>query len=451
MSVDLSILIPSTHTRWDTFGWSIQEQVWAQYNALPPEDQARVEILMLTDNKRIVLGDKRNLMVSAAQGRYVQFVDDDDRLHSRMLERVLAATGSGADVVTFLAAVSINGGPSKTCRYSIRFAEDRNTAERYERLPNHICAVKRELAQQVPFPSVLCGEDSDYAKKLAPLLNSEHHIPEVLYFYDFDDSTTETQPRRRRMAQAARRRVRREVSSGALVDVVVMSNSRNAKLQRMTQETIDTCIDGAGMMPVNVIVMEQWPGVEYANAVTVQAPKDFNYNGFANIGAELGSAPWIMVANNDLRFYAGWLEGLLAAGGDVVSPRCPRDRRQLDLRGNESGFVVGRHLSGWCFMLRRDLFDRLGGLNEEFPFWCADDVFIEQCRDVGVTPMVVADALVEHLRSVTLNAPESKQIYGDLTWANIRRFAEKYGSHPLENHPAYRRWLEKQSVVRAAV
>lgn len=446
--IDLSVLICSTDTRWDTFGWDIQEQVWGQYNSLSPEDQARVEVIIVTDNKRIVLGDKRNLMVAAAQGRYVQFIDDDDLLHPRMLEKVLAATDSDADVVTFLADVTINGGPSKVCRYSIKFDEDRNTSTRYERLPNHICAVKRELAQQVPFPSVLCGEDSDYSKRLAPLLDSEFHIPEVLYHYVFNDSTTETQVRRRR--HASRVVSRSKAGSGALVDVVIMSNSRNIKLQKMTQETIDSCIAGANMLPVNVTVMEQWPGVQYGNAETISAPKDFNYHGFANIAARRGSAPWIMVANNDLRFHSGWLEELLAAKHDVVSPRCPRDRRQADLVGNESGFVVGRHLSGWCYMLRRELFDRLGGVSEEFPFWCADDAFVEQLRRAGVEPMVVPGAVVEHLRSVTLNSPESKQVYGDLTWANIHRFVAKYGGHPLQNHPAYRRWLGKQ-IDRPAV
>jgi glycosyltransferase involved in cell wall biosynthesis len=193
--IELSILICSTHTRWRTFGRAIQEQVWEQYDALPADDQRRVEILMLTDNKQMTVGDKRNTLVGAAQGRYVAFVDDDDRIEADYLAALLAATGSGADVITFWAAVTINGGPVKLCHYGLEFDRDRNTALRYERLPNHICAVLREVALRLRFPSTSYGEDAVYARALKAFLLSEQHIPRVLYHYDYSDATTETQKR----------------------------------------------------------------------------------------------------------------------------------------------------------------------------------------------------------------------------------------------------------------
>jgi len=53
--------------------------------------------------------------------------------------------------------------------------------------------VKRELALQVPFKEINFGEDADYAKRLKPLLKSEHSIHKVLYHYDYNSKTTETQ------------------------------------------------------------------------------------------------------------------------------------------------------------------------------------------------------------------------------------------------------------------
>lgn len=441
MSVDLSILICSTHTRWRTFGRSIQEQVWAQYDSLPADQQERIEILMLTDNRRMVLGDKRNVMVDAAQGRYVQFIDDDDRISPRMFEKVLAATESDADVITFLVDVSMNGRRAGVCRYSIRFDCDRNTPQRFERLPNHICAVKRELAQRVTFPAVLCGEDAGYAKKLAPLLNSEHHIPEVLYHYDFSELTTETQGRRRRSRRQP------EPSDGAVVDVVIMSNARNARMAGMTQRAIDTCIAGANGLPVNVFVVEQYPATHYRDAVTLPPPyPEFNYHGYANYAAAQGNAPWVMVANNDLVFSGGWLQALLAVEHPVVSPKCPKDSRQRGVVKNEMGFHVGRNLSGWCFMVEREFFTGIGGFDEEFGFWCADDAFVEQCRAAGVAPMVVPSATVEHLGSVTLKSSGSKRVYDELTWSNIDRFVAKYGNHPLVGSAGYQAWKRRVSA-----
>jgi len=190
--IDLSTLICSTHTRYKTFGLRMQDQVWQQYEKLPAEYQSRIEILILTDNKVIGLGPKRNIMVNAAQGRYVHFLDDDDRIEPDMFRMLLDATASNADVITFPVSVSLNGQPPKICRYSKDFERDHNTETGYERLPNHICCVKRELALEATFPDVKYGEDAGYAKALHPLLKTEHRIEKVLYHYDYSEQTSET-------------------------------------------------------------------------------------------------------------------------------------------------------------------------------------------------------------------------------------------------------------------
>jgi hypothetical protein len=53
--------------------------------------------------------------------------------------------------------------------------------------------VKRELAMAVKFKQVNFGEDADYARRLLPLIKTEHQIDKVLYSYLFDTHKTETQ------------------------------------------------------------------------------------------------------------------------------------------------------------------------------------------------------------------------------------------------------------------
>lgn len=189
----LSILIPSVHTRWDNFAARIQTQIWGQYQALNETDQGRVEVIIVTDNKARPIGDKRNTMLAMAQGDYVAFVDDDDALADNYLQALLHATDTGHDVITFDVSVTLNGGRPKICRYSKDFRADRNLPTSYERLPNHLMCVRRELAQQAKFPVINCGEDAVYAKALHPLLTTEHRINQTLYHYLYDDTTTETQ------------------------------------------------------------------------------------------------------------------------------------------------------------------------------------------------------------------------------------------------------------------
>lgn len=436
--ITLSILVPSVHSRRDTFGPKIQNQLFGQWEALPPDDRERVEILMLTDTKSMMLGHKRNVMVNMAQGEYVQFIDDDDRVEPDMMSEILRAIDeSSPDVVTFLVNVSLDGAAPKVCRYSKDFKQDQDTKTEYQRIPNHICVVRRELALQVTFPSITYREDAGYSKLLLPLLKTEHAIGKVLYHYDYSTELTETQTHVKYQNQIVRR------AQPPVMDVVMLSKAEDESFRKMTQKAIDTCISGANGMPVNVIVVEQVPGVTYKDAFVVEQTGQFHYNRFANIGAKSGSAPWIMVANNDLIFEDGWLHHLLSAGHPIVSPHNPGDRRQGGLSRNSVGDVNGRHLSGWCYALERSLWEQIGGLDEDFFGWCADDAVIEQVRAVGIKPMLVPKSRVRHLMSKTLSKVSDPDEL--MTWGQVKLFNEKYGAKKFMRDRRYQEWLKRHA------
>lgn len=436
--IDLSILVCSLVNRGNTFLPNILRSLDDQL-ARMGEDAQRVEVLVLTDNKRMTVGTKRNRLLNLAQGTYSVFVDDDDRISDDYVSSLLEATKYDRDVITFAASVSINGGRQKPCYYSIVFSKNLNTYRQYQRTPNHISCVKTELARTAGFPDIMFGEDDQYAAALKPLLKTEKNINKTLYYYDYNSNTSETIAHK----DDNKRITKEPVNNAPIVDVVFISKALNTKDVAMAQKAIDTAIAGAAPHSLNIVVLEQTPGVTYKNAKTIHKPDNFNYNSFANYGAGLFKSEWILICNNDLVFHSGWLDELLAVNHPLVSPHEPTDKRQARLFRNEIGDVNGRHISGWCFMIKRSLWEKMGGFDDEVEFWCSDDVVIEQAKQLGVLPMVVKNSVVTHLGSQTLNRLPNKE---SLKWKSVFIFNKKYGQQKFVCNQTYKEWLIENKV-----
>lgn len=198
----LSILIPTIVGREDQlknlisiFGRESGIEVFPHCDMVIKFKKKPIEICVRKDDKQITVGEKRNKLLEMSNGLYVAYADDDDRVSDDYIEQLLEGIKSGADIITFDVSVSIDGATPKPCYYSMYFDGDKNEPDAYYRLPNHLMCVKREIALQVPFKEINFGEDADYAKRLKPLLKSEHSIHKVLYHYDYNSKTTATQRR----------------------------------------------------------------------------------------------------------------------------------------------------------------------------------------------------------------------------------------------------------------
>ncbi len=154
-----------------------------------------VEILVLTDNKTMSVGKKRNMLLAQAKGEYVVMVDDDDLVTVDYVTELLKGMFAGTDVITFNVAYHHNAKDPKPVYYDINFGKDINEPNCYKRLPNHLMCFKRELAIQAGFPDISFGEDAEFAKRVLPLIKTQHKIDKTLYHYHFNSQTSETQRR----------------------------------------------------------------------------------------------------------------------------------------------------------------------------------------------------------------------------------------------------------------
>lgn len=188
MKTILSILTPAVPKRMLQIA-ELCEKLADQIGGLP------VEHLVLIDNKRRTVGEKRDSLLRASRGQYVAFVDDDDDISPSYVASMLKAAESNPDVITFRQAVEYNehrgevefklGNPNEP------FKPNATT----KRNAWHICAWRRSLAIMSQFPKSNYGEDWEFAKMLCALPDlREVHIPEILHTYRHSAATTEAPP-----------------------------------------------------------------------------------------------------------------------------------------------------------------------------------------------------------------------------------------------------------------
>jgi len=65
----------------------------------------------------------------------------------------------------------------------LKYTRDSNSSGPFERLPNHLCPVKRNIALGTGFKSIKYGEDAEYARRLKRYLKTSYHIDMVMYYY----------------------------------------------------------------------------------------------------------------------------------------------------------------------------------------------------------------------------------------------------------------------------
>lgn len=210
------------------------------------------------------------------------------------------------------------------------------------------------------------------------------------------------------------------------VDVVILSAIKTRDLTIQSIQSIQTLKASEVDIEFNIVVIEE-SDFEYEEVTNLKIEEEFNYNRFMNLGAATSDADYIVFCNNDLIFHEGWFTEMLKYDYDCMAPRSMRDFRQWGYTEDVvTGFSVGSIFSGWCFVLKRTIWEQIGGLDEDFKFWYADNATIEQLRAIGVVPNLITKSYVEHVGSQTL-IQEPIQVQMELTERQSAIFFRKYG------------------------
>lgn len=189
---ELSILICGVDTRVNT----TYPVIYNYLNEQAKQFNGKVQVMSITDNRVMSVGEKRTWAIQMAHGNYVCFVDDDDMVSSDYVESIMNAIKSdteNCDVICFGAKRYVNGIFDKDVKYGIQYRKDSEDEKYYYRVPNHLMCFKKSTIINRPYPYTNFGEDAMWARSVFFDIKKQHTIDKVLYHYYFSPETTETQ------------------------------------------------------------------------------------------------------------------------------------------------------------------------------------------------------------------------------------------------------------------
>lgn len=186
--IKLSILILTTPRRLETFCPKIIRELECQV-----ANRNDIEIICVYDNLKRSVGHKRNDLLYMAQGKYVTFIDDDDRIASDYIDSIMKCIEDNydVDIICFHCICTINNMKQQYCKYS----KDYNYEEKgtdWCGKPAHTMVWKATIAKKHHYEDKQYGEDVSWVKKAVLDIHTEVQINKVLYYYDFNGEISET-------------------------------------------------------------------------------------------------------------------------------------------------------------------------------------------------------------------------------------------------------------------
>lgn len=420
-SILLSILIPTLTNRAEMLAILLQklESQIAEYGA-----HSGIQIVTREDEGQESIGAKRNALLEGAQGRFVIFVDDDDDVSDDYVHQLRRAILDHPDIdcIGMRAIMSRAGKETWSVVYSLRYSRPSSGPRIYFRPPQHITAIRREIALHHKFPDVRFGEDSSWAERIFPELKKEHFIDKVLYHYRFNVATTATQ-----------------VSGRHTVDPdnfsIVIPSARPENLIACVRSIVK---NEPALNPERIIVIDDGALAgaqrELPKVTWVPGQKPFVYSRAINSGVRWAPGDVILLNDDavlETKFGLTSLSYALRTEENVgvcsaaiegfVGNQNQRDQKCLTLRPEREVLVF------ICVYIPRSTITKVGDLDERFVGYGWDDN--DYCKRVlqeDLRLVIYDGCVVRHGENKATSTFRSRPDIDDLHTLNRELFLEKW-------------------------
>ncbi len=216
-----------------------------------------------------------------------------------------------------------------------------------------------------------------------------------------------------------------------------------------TKECVDA-IDKNTRYPYRMIIIDNGsdaPTREYLlglkkrfsdRFVLITNDKNMGYVIAVNQGLEASDAPYVCVFNNDTLPAPGWLENMVDFAQNhpdvgLINPQCDgHGNRSIDEHARYLGKLKGLYMEmnqcqGFCMLIKRELIDRIGRLDEAFGIGGYDDTdYSMRAHVAGYKSVAIKDAYVYHRLHASFDKAGNRE---EWVRRNQAIYYKKWGKH----------------------
>lgn len=446
----------------------------AEILAVAASKDPRIKITDVPENEGIA--QNTNAALKIAAGEYVGLLDHDDLLTpDALFEVVKAVNEQGRPEALYSDEDKVTTDLSERFQPHMKpdFNKDLLRSNNYI---THFFVASKNLADRVGgFDAAYNGaQDYDFILRCTEQAEGIVHIPRILYHWRVHKASTADNPASKMYAFDAGKRaieahlkrcmepgtvshtkdlgfykVKYPVKGSPLVSIIIPNKDESETLAQCLES-----IERSSYQNYEIIIVENNSEKEetFAYYEKIQSdririvfwPDEFNYSAINNFGASEAKGDYLLLLNNDVQVITeDWLEGLLSncqrEDVGIVGAKLfyPDDTIQhagivigiggvagavfTGLPGVYSGYLhkasIQQNLSAVtaaCMMVKRSVYEELGGLEEKLKVAFNDVDFCLRARDKGYLVVYNPEVKLYHYESKSRGTEDSKE--------KIRRF-----------------------------
>lgn len=201
------------------------------------------------------------------------------------------------------------------------------------------------------------------------------------------------------------------------IDVICHTRTMNDDIYNMTRIALMMLYDSEKDYNFKVHLYETDPTSTYSydglcyNYFRYNEP--YNCNTVINLANSVVTHDWILLINNDVRFERGWFSKIVDVYNkrpdiESFSPKDPilyAEYFDFHFVGTDEdyheSYKVTEFLAGWCYVMRKNVWDAVYPWDEQFTFHYSDNDYAEKIKHLGIKHALVRDSIVTHLGSIT--------------------------------------------------